>query len=167
MAAHSNFFNYAHSILTLMLWVLPINILVLAVWVHNLTVHWLTPFSSHHNVLSIMPFLLLVETMTTGLMIPRLHSRYVMLQRRRVPMLTRNRFKHVTYILLFSLAAYSAIYGVSYAYLLHHVANILAAWLVGIYLASGGFSFRRLWRILEGDDGSVSDNSGRHMKKKP
>ncbi|KAL1964403.1 hypothetical protein VTN77DRAFT_6961 [Rasamsonia byssochlamydoides] len=153
LAAHSSFFNYAHSILSLMLWVLPINILVLAVWVHNLTVHWLTPFSSHHNVLSIMPFLLLVETMTSGLMIPRVLSR----------------FKHVTYILLFFLAAYSAIYGVSYAYLLHHLANILAAWLVAIYLSSGGFSLRRLLRILEGDDGASggSENGGRHIKKKP
>jgi hypothetical protein len=62
-----------------MLWVLPINILVLVVWVHNLAVHWLTPFSSHHNVLSIMPFLILVETMTSGLMIPRIFSRFVSL----------------------------------------------------------------------------------------
>src|SRR3954447_23581370 len=59
-----------------MLWVLPINILVLVVWVHNLAVHWLTPFSSHHNVLSIMPLLLLVETLTSGKMIPRLNTRY-------------------------------------------------------------------------------------------
>lgn len=74
---NASFFNYAHSIFTLMLWVLPINILVLVVWVHNLAVHWLTPFSSHHNVLSIMPFLILVETMTSGLMIPRIFSRLV------------------------------------------------------------------------------------------
>jgi len=73
---HYNFYNYAHSILILMLWVLPINIPVLVVWVHNLAVHWLTPFSSHHNVLSIMPFILLVETLTGGGMIPRVTSRY-------------------------------------------------------------------------------------------
>lgn len=61
-----------------MLWVLPINIPVLVVWVHNLTVHWLTPFSSHHNVLSIMPFILLVETLTGGKMIPRVTTRYAL-----------------------------------------------------------------------------------------
>lgn len=60
--------------LTLMLWVLPINAFVLVVWAHNLAVHWLTPFSSHHNVLSVMPFLVLVETMTTGAMQPRISS---------------------------------------------------------------------------------------------
>lgn len=75
--AHVNFGNYAHSILILMLWVLPINVLVLLVWAHNLVVHWFMPFSSHHNVLSIMPFLVLVETMTSGAMIPRNTTRYV------------------------------------------------------------------------------------------
>ena len=75
--AHINFANYAHSILILMLWILPINALVLLVWAHNLVVHWLMPFSSHHNVLSIMPFILLVETMTSGAMVPRVTTRYV------------------------------------------------------------------------------------------
>lgn len=76
-AAHINFYNYSHSILVLMLWILPINLPVLVVWVHNLAVHWLTPFASHHNVLSIMPFILLVETMTSGKMIPPVTSRFV------------------------------------------------------------------------------------------
>ena len=73
--AHWSFFNYAHAVLVLMLWVLPINAPVLIVWWHNLAVHWLTPFSSHHNVLSIMPFILLVETLTGGKMLPRLSTR--------------------------------------------------------------------------------------------
>ncbi|KAL8817610.1 MAG: hypothetical protein Q9191_008114, partial [Dirinaria sp. TL-2023a] len=65
---HADFYNYTHSILILMLWLLPINGPVLVVWVHNLAVHWLTPFSSHHNVLGIAPFILLVETLTGGKM---------------------------------------------------------------------------------------------------
>lgn len=73
--ANSNFYNYTHSLLVLMLWVLPINLPVLVVWIHNLAVHWLTPFSSHHNILSIMPYILVVETMSTGHMIPRLTGR--------------------------------------------------------------------------------------------
>ncbi|KAL2002209.1 hypothetical protein VTN02DRAFT_432 [Thermoascus thermophilus] len=151
--AHFNFYNYAHSILILMLWILPINILVLLVWVHNIVVHWFTPFSSHHNVLSIMPFILLVETMTSGAMIPRVTTR----------------FKHLTSILFFFIAVYSAIYGVTYAYLLHHLVNLVAAWLVGIYFFSSNFSLRRLCRILEGDDlgNGVSEAGGSHMKKKP
>lgn len=72
-----NFYNYAHSLLVLMFWVLPINIPVLLVWIRNLSVHWLTPFSSHHNILSIIPYILLIETLSTGRMVPRLTSRYV------------------------------------------------------------------------------------------
>ncbi|KAJ5495472.1 GPI inositol-deacylase [Penicillium diatomitis] len=147
--SHLNFNNYAHSILILMLWILPINVLVLLVWAHNLVVHWFMPFSSHHNVLSIMPFLLLVETMTSGTMIPRITTR----------------LRHVTSVIFFAIAIYSAVYGVTYAYLLHHMANLLAAWFVGIYLVGSGFSPRRLWRII--DDDEAPDISGKHVKKKP
>lgn len=73
--ANYNFYNYAHSMLILMIWILPINVPVLVVWIRNLAVHWLTPFSSHHNILSIMPFILLVETLSTGRMIPRVPNR--------------------------------------------------------------------------------------------
>lgn len=75
--ANYNFFNYCHTILVLMIWILPINIPVLVVWVRNLAVHWLTPFSSHHNILSIMPFIFLVETLSTGRMVPRVNNRCV------------------------------------------------------------------------------------------
>ncbi|KAJ6072414.1 hypothetical protein N7467_010499 [Penicillium canescens] len=148
--SHLNFGNYAHSILILMLWILPINVLVLLVWAHNLVVHWFMPFSSHHNVLSIMPFLILVETMTSGAMIPRITTR----------------FRHITSMIFFVIAIYSAIYGVSYAYLLHHLANLLAAWFVGIYLFGNNFSPRRLWRIIDGDE-LPSESGSSHVKKKP
>nr|POE85387.1 gpi inositol-deacylase [Quercus suber] len=73
-----NLSNYAHSILVLMLWILPISLPVLVVWIHNLAVHWLTPFETHRNLLSVLPYILLVECMSTGTMIPRVTSRYVL-----------------------------------------------------------------------------------------
>jgi glycosylphosphatidylinositol deacylase len=75
--ANFNFYNYAHSILVLMLWILPINLPVLVVWIRNLAVHWLTPFSSHHNIISIVPLILLIETLSIGRMVPRIQNRYV------------------------------------------------------------------------------------------
>ncbi|KAL8765223.1 MAG: hypothetical protein Q9209_007616 [Squamulea sp. 1 TL-2023] len=143
--ANHNFYNYAHSILILMLCVLPINIPVLVVWIHNLAVHWLTPFSSHHNVLSIMPFILLVETLTGGKMIPRASARLT----------------YVTSILFISLAVYAAVYGVTFAYLLHHIVNGVATWLVALHFSGSDLSLSGLTRILDGDD-----NSG-HVKKRP
>ena len=70
-----NFYNYAHSMLVLMLWILPINMPVLVVWIHNLAARWMTPFSMHHNLLSVLPYILLVETMSTGNMVPRMTGR--------------------------------------------------------------------------------------------
>ncbi|KAI1613003.1 glycosylphosphatidylinositol deacylase [Exophiala viscosa] len=117
-AAH-NFFNYTYSILILMLWVLPINLPTLVVWIHNMAVHWLTPFSSHHNVLSIAPFILLVETLSSGMMVPSVRS-----------------FRWATNLLFFALAVYSALYGMTYAYRLHYIANIIALWLVLLHFSN-------------------------------
>jgi glycosylphosphatidylinositol deacylase len=115
-----NFSNYAHSIFILMLWILPINIPVLVVWIRNLAIQYMTPFSSHHNILSITPFILLVETLSTGRMIPRVR-----------PGLSLG-----TSVLLFAIGTYAAVYGVTYAYVLHHLANVLCAWLVAIHFGA-------------------------------
>lgn len=131
--ANSNFYNYAHSILILMLWILPINLPILVVWVHNLAVHWLTPFSSHHNVLSIMPFILLVETLTSGKMVPRVTSR----------------FRHLTSIFFFCIAIYAAVYGVTYAYMLHYLVNFTAAWLVAIHSSTSSWTLAGLSSMFE------------------
>ena len=120
-----NFFNYSHSLLTLLLCVLPINLPVLFVWIHNLaTNHWLifTPFTSHHSVLSVAPFIVLVETLTTGAMVPRVKHGPV---------------RWMTNLLFFVLAVYAAMFGMTYAYRLHHVSNILACWLVGLHFFAG------------------------------
>lgn len=123
-----NFYNYTHSMLILMLWIFPINVPVLVVWIHNLAVHWLTPFSTHHNVFSVLPYILLVECMSTGNMVPRVTSRV----------------RYITNILTFAFALYAAIYGVTYAYRLHHMVNGLCAWLFAIHLINGPLSLAKL-----------------------
>ncbi|KAK5156159.1 GPI inositol deacylase [Recurvomyces mirabilis] len=148
-----NFYNYAHSMLVLMLWILPINMPVLAVWIHNLAVHWLTLFSTHHNLLSVLPFILIVETMSTGSMVPRVTSRV----------------RYITNISTFGFALYAAVYGVTYAYRLHHMANALCAWLFIIHLSNGPLSLAKLGQYLprsRGASGSASQG-GRHVKKRP
>jgi GPI inositol-deacylase len=143
-----NFFNYAHSVFILMLWVLPLHLPTLVVWVHNLAVHWLTPFSSHHNVLSIMPFIFLVETMSSGSMVPRMS----------------NQVKWITNILFFVLAVYAAVYGVTYAYRLHYLANIVALWLVILHFSvKPGFSFSGMGSLFEAEN----DLETADVKKRP
>lgn len=127
-----NFSNYTHSILILMLWVLPISLPVLVVWIHNLTVHWLTPFETHHNLLSVLPYILLVECMSTGTMIPRMTGGYDSLTCSHHLCFHADpidRLRYVTNILTFAFALYAAVYGVTYAYRLHHLVNALCAWL--------------------------------------
>lgn len=137
--SNANYYNYCHSILLLMMWVLPINLPILAVWVRNLSVHWLTPFSSHHNVLSIMPFILLVENLTTGRMVPQISSR----------------LRHVTSIFLFCTALCAAIYGVSHAYMLHYLVNIIATWLVVLHATSTTWSIGSLTSMFEGNANEI------------
>ncbi|USW53309.1 Putative GPI inositol-deacylase PGAP1, alpha/Beta hydrolase [Septoria linicola] len=117
-----HFYNYTHSLLILMLWILPINAPVLVVWIHNLTVHWLTPFSTHHNLLSVLGYILLVETLSTNNMIPRVTSRV----------------RYLTNTLMFALALYAAVYGVTYAYRMHYLVNALCCWLFVIHLSNSG-----------------------------
>jgi len=140
-----NFHNYAHSILILMLWILPINLPILVVWVHNLAVHWLTPFSSHHNVLSIMPFILLVETLTSGKMVPRVTSR----------------LRHFTSVFFFFIAIYAAVYGVTYAYMLHYLVNFVAAWLVAIHSSTSSWTFAGLSTMFEPEGAESTRKRGK------
>jgi glycosylphosphatidylinositol deacylase len=132
-----------------MIWILPINIPVLLVWAHNLAVHWLTPFSSHHNVLSIMPYLILVETLTCGKMIPQVTSRA----------------RYITHVLFFFMAVYGAVYGVTYAYGMHHIANGVCAWLVAVHFSNSEFNLQGVKQLLEGVGGDDVDERG--AKKRP
>lgn len=53
--------NFNVTILNLMIWILPINIPIIVVLIHNLTINWKTSFTSHHNILSVIPIMVLVN----------------------------------------------------------------------------------------------------------
>ncbi|KAI2619965.1 PGAP1-domain-containing protein [Hypoxylon sp. NC1633] len=131
----SNFSNYAHSIFLLMLWILPINLPTLVVWVRNLAIHWFTPFSSHHNLMSVGPFIFLVEILTTGKMVPQLTSR----------------LRHLTSIIFFGIAVFAAVYGVSHAYMLHFLVTIVAIWLVIIHSTSDPWTFTGIGSMFDSE----------------
>ncbi|EGV60019.1 GPI inositol deacylase [Yamadazyma tenuis] len=58
---NNNEINYNVIMFMMMIWILPINVPIIVVLVHNLTVNWKTSFSSHHNILSIVPIIYLVN----------------------------------------------------------------------------------------------------------
>ena len=149
-ADHMNFYNYTHSILMLLLWILPINVPVLVVWIRNLALQWLTPFSSHHNLLSIIPFVVLVETLSTGKMVPRITTRV----------------RHFTRVLFFALSIYAAVYGVTYAYVLHIIVNIVCAWLSALHASTWAQKTWPLGGLLpKGVDGPGGKE--KNTKKRP
>ena len=73
------------------------------------------------------------------------------------------RFRHVTNILFFFLAVYAGLYGVSFAYRLHHLANLICAWLVAVHFSTSASSWTRLGQLLGGTDTS----EGEKLKKRP
>ncbi|GAA5938622.1 hypothetical protein JCM1841_004366, partial [Sporobolomyces salmonicolor] len=67
-------YHYSFSILFVLVTLLPINALILVVWVRNLAVGWLAPFSSDHNVIMVVGFLANVEALHSGKMLQRSSS---------------------------------------------------------------------------------------------
>ncbi|KAI5292550.1 GPI inositol deacylase, partial [Ascosphaera acerosa] len=57
--------------------------------------------------------------------------------------------RHVTSILFFWLATYSALYGVTRAYQLHHIVNVVVAWLVAVHSFGSGLSLKQLDQTLQ------------------
>ncbi len=58
----------------------------------------------------------------------------------------------MTNALFFSLAVFAAVYGITFAYLLHHIVNGVAAWLVALHFSGSDLSLSGLTRILDGHD---------------
>lgn len=75
----------------------------------------------------------------------------------------------MTNLLLFVLAFCAAVYGVTYAYFLHQLANVVAAWLVLVHFSDAGLSFAGVRQMLEGE-GTVNipgESNAGDVKKRP
>ncbi|GAA5975792.1 hypothetical protein JCM21900_006153, partial [Sporobolomyces salmonicolor] len=107
-------YHYYFSILFVLVTLLPINALILVVWVRNLAVGWLAPFSSDHNVIMVVGFLANVEALHSGKMLQRSSS---------------GGYSLVTAALAALSAAYALVYGIRYAHSLYSLANLWSLWL--------------------------------------
>lgn len=71
------------------------------------------------------------------------------------------RLRHITNILFFLLAVYAALFGITFAYQLHVLANLVCAWLVIVHFSAVGLSPRALTKMwATGVDGSSSRDGG-------
>ncbi|GAA96257.1 uncharacterized protein L969DRAFT_14453 [Mixia osmundae IAM 14324] len=116
-------YHYYMVVLLIMLWLLPMNAAILIVWVRNLSAGWIAPFSSDHNVLSVAGFLLWVEGVHTGRMLPRSQK----LWRR-----------NITSFAALAIAIIAILYGIRYTYLIPAAVNIYFFWLA--FLHAKGFN---------------------------
>lgn len=144
------FFNFCFSLLLLMFWMVPITAPILVVWGRKMAAHWNEAFQSHHNLLSIGPILLLVETVSSGKLVPRTAATS-----------TTEFSKHVvTYVGLAYITAVAIVIGVQRTYLLYQLVNVFSAWLLTLFVIERVKSFRRSIRkqgenkIPEADDRS-------------
>ncbi|QSL66694.1 hypothetical protein MERGE_001078 [Pneumocystis wakefieldiae] len=110
---YKNFRNYVYSVLILMLLHLPFNIPVLIVWAKKMLANWIIPFSSHHNIFSILPIITLVEFLANEKMI----------------MQAEPKMARALDIILLIFSAFLIVYGFYYTYFLHHLVNILSFFL--------------------------------------
>jgi hypothetical protein len=94
-----------------------------------------------------MPFIVLVETLTTGTMVPRVTSR----------------LNHFTSVFFFCIAIYAAVYGMTYAYMLHYLVNFVAAWLVAMHLSTSSWTLKSIRSVLDPE----AEESSRKQGKTP
>lgn len=112
--------NFQLTLFILMIWVLPVNIPIIIVLVHNLTVNWKTPFSSHHNLLAILPILLLIERNCLVKDLPKIRGKtYLLIQT-------------ATGYFIF----YSLMYGVRHTFWIHHIFNFFSCCILFSYYNS-------------------------------
>lgn len=106
-------FNFHLSLFIFMLWVLPINVPVLMVLVHNFSLKWSLSFSSHHNILQVVPILIVTLRHSTNTALPHFNSSDYL----------TNQF------LLAYIVFYCLVYGIRHTFWLHDLLNIYFTWL--------------------------------------
>ncbi|GAA5902278.1 hypothetical protein JCM6882_000490 [Rhodosporidiobolus microsporus] len=111
-------YHFSLSLLLLLLTLLPVNALILVVWVRNLAVGWLAPFSSDHNVLMLVGYLAVVESAQGGRMVLRPAKGGA-----------GSPASILTTALLLLPAAFSLLYGIRSAHTMYPLTNVAMFWL--------------------------------------
>ncbi|QLL31787.1 hypothetical protein HG536_0B06550 [Torulaspora globosa] len=108
--------DYNFAILLLLIFMVVIDAPTIIVFLHNFAIRWETPFRSHHNVLAVAPTIFLVSANSAFNIVP---------------------FKSesfsgglITVLLLGYASFFSLIYGARNLYWIHHLVNIICAWLL-------------------------------------
>ncbi|CAN6635993.1 GPI inositol-deacylase [Trichomonascus vanleenenianus] len=113
-----SFASFNMTVLVVLMWLLPINVLVLVVWLRNLVDKWFWTISlgwTQHNFVSVAPIIVLVQKLASGEMMPRMALSSAVA---------------FTRLMLGYIAFYTLIFGIQRAYWLHHLFNFFFAWIL-------------------------------------
>ncbi|KAI8089282.1 PGAP1-like protein-domain-containing protein [Halteromyces radiatus] len=145
----TNRYHYMQTILLLLLTLLPFNLPILVVWIRNLSVYWLTPFSSDHNVFAIAPFLIHVEMLTTSMkIIPRHQPTSGDKQDNNNAGNSGRWMAWTTYGLMYGIIVYAFLYGVKYPHSIYFLSNNMVLWLLFLQFWSSRYSYSTFTTLL-------------------
>ncbi|EJS43932.1 bst1p [Saccharomyces arboricola H-6] len=112
----TNLLNFNLTLLMLLLFVSSINIPIIIVFLHNVAIRWETSFRSHHNILAVAPIIFLIGN-NSVLKMPKSVS-------------IKSLDGMITIILFVYLTIFSFVYGIRNLYWIHHLVNMICAWLL-------------------------------------
>lgn len=115
----TNSWQYTFSML--LLWTSVIDGPIVAVWVHNINVEWSLAFSTYRNIVAAAPIVVLVYFLSQ-------HPSPI------PPPCQNTLFRRFTYASLLFMAWYSLVYGAMHTFMMHHLVNYFAGWLLVLYL---------------------------------
>ncbi|KAG0263976.1 GPI inositol deacylase [Mortierella polycephala] len=120
-----NRFHFMMSILVMFFFLLPFFVPALMVWIRNVAIGWYESFGSDHRVDAIGPFVVLVEGLSYGAM---------------VPWTPKKSAAKVTVALLDAMVVYLLLFGVRYSWQIYYLTKLWISWLLilqWMYTATG------------------------------
>ncbi|KAG0148326.1 hypothetical protein CROQUDRAFT_655026 [Cronartium quercuum f. sp. fusiforme G11] len=122
----SNQFHYYFSILFIMIWLLPGNIMILMVWIKNLFTGWYKPFSSDKNVEYVIGYLFWFWMITNQ-------------NRRMFSHFEKRSFLNLIMIMLLGTGLFSILYGIRYTFRIFDMFNIVFMFIALLHYNSSSY----------------------------
>ncbi|KAF9576616.1 GPI inositol deacylase [Mortierella alpina] len=133
-------YHFMMSLLVMYFVLLPFSVPALMVWIRNFAVGWFASFETDHRVLSVAPFIALVEGLSNG----------------NLPIASRPSWMTVMYSrftvgILNGITVYLLVFGVRYSWQFYFMSRMLVGWLLVCQLANterGRVWENRVWRAI-------------------
>ncbi|PRT52910.1 Putative GPI inositol-deacylase C [Wickerhamiella sorbophila] len=113
--------SWQYTFSMLFLWTCAIDGPILVVWAHNINFEWSLAFSTYRNIVAAAPIVILVYFLSQ-------HPSPI------PPPCDNVLLKRFTYACLIYMATYALVYGAMHTFMMHHLVNYFAGWLLTLYM---------------------------------